>query len=126
MPARLKVKICAYRRKGGEHRKIQLYRVWSELRQRCSNPNHVWYHRYGGRGISVCNIWERDFLSFRVWALSHGYRKGLTVDRIDNDGNYQPDNCWFTTRKEQANNRSKDYSSRTGVNHWNYRHGRYC
>jgi hypothetical protein len=70
----------------------------------------VGYSLYGGRGIKVCSEWESNFSSFQEWALSHGYRKGLTIDRIDPDGNYEPGNCrWATNAEQQTNKRNTTY-----------------
>lgn len=79
----------------------KLYAVWEAMRQRCKNPTAQAYKNYGGRGISVCNEWN-DFQKFEAWALSHGYKEGLSIDRIDNDGDYCPENCQWLTRAENA------------------------
>ena len=79
-----------------------LYRVWSSMLNRCSDKTQK---NYGGRGIKVCEEW-RAFIAFRDWALEHGYRKGLEIDRIDNDGDYCPENCrWVTHSDNQRNTR---------------------
>ena len=83
-----------------------LYHVWDNLRQRCINPNNEKYPLYGGRGINVCNEWLSDFNSFYQWAMLNGYQKGLSIDRENNDGDYTPNNCRFTTVKVQQNNRT--------------------
>ena len=86
----------------------KLYRVWVHMRERCRCPNTKNYERYGGRGISVCDDWENSFICFRDWALSHGYKDGLTLDRIDNDCNYEPSNCRFVGYDIQNNNFSRN------------------
>ena len=87
--------------------KDELYSRWRSMKNRCRNEKHRAYRRYGGRGIKVCDEWARSFHEFKLWAISHGYRKDLEIDRIDNDGNYEPSNCRFVTRSENMRNRGK-------------------
>lgn len=84
-----------------------LYALWKGIISRCENPANNRFHRYGGRGIEVCKDW-RDYETFRDWATSHGYRKGLQLDRINTDGDYEPDNCRFVTPKDQNRNRTNN------------------
>jgi len=74
------------------------------MKARCSNKNNVRYHNYGGRGIKVCDEWQ-EFIPFMNWAITHGYTDELTLDRINNDGNYEPSNCRWATNMEQQNNK---------------------
>lgn len=88
----------------------KLYRTWQNMKNRCYYPQSREYHNYGGRGIIVCQEWKQDYTSFRDWAFSNGYDPNLkfgecTLDRINVNGNYEPNNCRWITNKEQQNNR---------------------
>lgn len=82
------------------------YNVWYSMKDRCSNPNNRYYHCYGGKGVKICNEWQ-DFEVFYEWSINNGYTTGLTIDRIDNDGDYCPKNCRWVTIK--VNNRNRGY-----------------
>jgi hypothetical protein len=93
----------------------KIYGVWHGIKQRCFDKNRPEYERYGGRGITMFVDWL-DFETFYKWAIENGYKEGLSIDRIDNDGNYEPSNCRWSTRKEQQNNtRYNHYIEINGV-----------
>lgn len=84
--------------------KTRIYRIWRGILNRCYYHSNKYYCNYGGRGIGVCDEWKNDFQAFYDWAMSNGYSNDLTIDRIDNDKNYCPENCQWVTRTIQMNN----------------------
>ena len=94
----------------------RLNRIWSSIKDRTLNSKQKQYNDYGGRGISICDEWKNDFLSFYNWAMTNGYEenKGLSIDRIDNDGNYCPENCRWTTRVIQGRNQRMQKNNTSG------------
>ena len=89
-------------------RHTRIYNIWRSMRQRCSNPNCINYHNYGGKGISVCDEWNSSFEAFYEWARLTGYEEDLTIDRKDVKGNYEPSNCKWSSYKQQANNKTNN------------------
>ncbi|KFD40432.1 hypothetical protein DK28_0206485 [Peptococcaceae bacterium SCADC1_2_3] len=90
---------------GGRGKPTRLYKTWTAMRYRCNKPKNAYYSNYGGRGIKVCEEWNNDYKNFHDWATANGYKEGLSIDRINNDGNYEPDNCRWATPAEQALNK---------------------
>ncbi len=86
----------------------RLYRIWGNMCNRCSNKNNPAWLNYGGRGITVCDEWK-DYINFRDWAYTSGYQENLTIDRVDNDMNYEPSNCRWVDDIVQANNKRSNH-----------------
>lgn len=106
---------------------LRLYKVWKGIARRCYNKNDSRYHDYGGRGIWMCDEWKNP-LVFVEWALANGWKDGLEIDRIDNNGNYSPSNCHFVTSIVNMNNRrqyKKKSTLPTGVYPQRNRFGAY-
>jgi len=92
-----------------------LYSRWSNIKARCLNKNNKTYENYGRRGISICDEWKNDFMSFYKWAINNGYSEDLTIDRIDNDGNYEPSNCrWADLNTQMQNTRLLKSTNKSG------------
>jgi hypothetical protein len=102
------LKTGKFQKKHGQS-KSKLYHVWLSMRERCSNENHKSYKHYGAKGIKVCHDWNNSFVSFSEFAISNGYKEGLTIDRIDVNKGYSPNNCRFVTTKDQNRNYSRNH-----------------
>ena len=90
----------------GIGKRTKIYSIWSNMRQRCNNKKHKNYKNYGGRGIIICNEWK-EYIPFKEWAIFNGYKKGLTIDRRNNNGNYESNNCrWVTSTVNNQNTRA--------------------
>jgi hypothetical protein len=86
-------------------RKTRLYSIWTNMKSRCYVESYTGFHKWGGRGIAVCDEWRNSYGTFRTWALLNGYNDNLTLDRIDNNGDYAPENCRWVSMKQQNRNR---------------------
>lgn len=96
----------------------RLFTTWQNIKNRCYNNCNNEYKNYGGRGIAVCDEWLHDFMSFYNWSMVNGYNDNLTIDRIDNNGNYEPNNCrWVTMKQQQQNKRSNRNYTINGETH---------
>ena len=106
-------------RKNGKTDRV--YSIWLDMKKRCSNPKNKEYKNYGGRGIRVCNDWASDYVKFYEWAMINGYSDKLTLDRIDVDKNYGPDNCKWSTWIEQGRNKRLSPKNTSGVSGVTYK-----
>lgn len=87
----------------------RIYKIFCGMKQRCYNTNHKYYPIYGGRGIKICDEWLNDYQQFEAWALANGYADDMSIDRIDNDKGYSPDNCRWIYYKDQPKNRRSNH-----------------
>lgn len=87
----------------------RLYKIWTTMKSRCLSPEFAKYKDYGGRGIKICDDWINNYSAFKEWAMNNGYADNLSIDRINNDGNYEPSNCKWSTGKEQCRNRRTNH-----------------
>lgn len=107
-------------RSGAKRNNPRIYKIWQGMRQRCNNSSDKDYAEYGGRGIKVCEEWDKDSAAFIQWALENGYADKLTIDRINVNGDYCPENCRWATYSEQAHNKRTQKTSKTGINGVHY------
>lgn len=111
----------------------RLYNIWQNMKTRCYSSHCEFYNDYGGRGIVMCDEWKNDFISFYTWAINNGYEEGATweecsIDRIDVNGNYCPENCQWTDKFEQAINHRTQRNNTSGVRGvcWDSYHKKWC
>ena len=98
--------------------KTHLYRIWASMKERCQKEYCTQFKNYGGRGVQICDEWANDFKAFYDWSMANGYIKGLSIDRIDVNGNYEPSNCrWVTMATQAKNKRNTIYLTKDGVTH---------
>ena len=96
--------------------RTKLYKTYQRIKNRCYRKNFPHYNLYGGRGIKMCDEWLNDFVRFKDWALNNGYEEGLSIDRIDVNGNYEPSNCrWITMFEQASNKRNNIYYTINGM-----------
>ena len=132
-----RIKVLHDQRRGEYPRIDRLFRIWRKMRNRCLSPQNCSFKDYGGRGIEICSEWD-NFYEFQEWALNSGYEPTLTLDRIDVNGNYSPENCRWVNIKVQERNKRKtiwltlngtkksmaDWSDEVGIS-WKTLHSRY-
>lgn len=99
---------CVLKKWKGEST-TRIYKTWKAMKERVHLKTYIRSNRYYDRGISICKEWDNDFFTFKEWALNNGYKDNLQLDRIDNNGNYEPSNCRFVTNKQNANNREMTF-----------------
>lgn len=112
-----RIKTCGRHPKSGEENprykhgltNCRIMKIWTHMKGRCYNSHSKAYKNYGGRGIKVCDEWLHDVKSFEEWSLSHGYAENLSIDRIDVNGDYTPENCRWTDKKTQCNNQRNNH-----------------
>jgi len=90
------------------NKKSRLYRIWGAIKDRCYNQKSLGYKYYGARGIRICKEWKDNYSTFKFWAILNGYRKELTIDRINHKGNYEPNNCQWLTNSENVKKQWRD------------------
>ena len=104
--------------RGYKYNYPRLYNIWQQMKARCYNKNNPDYKNYGARGITICGEWLSNFQAFYEWSIDNGYKKNLTIDRIDVNGNYEPNNChWATTKQQNRNTRNNKYITINGEMH---------